>query len=48
VKYIVESNNGEMIQRAVSEYRFLEHLLASGFQDSKGKYGGEMLFRLEF
>ena len=45
VKYVVESNNGEMIQRAVSEYRFMEHLLASGFQDSKGRYGGELLFR---
>jgi autotransporter translocation and assembly factor TamB len=48
VKYVVESKNGEMIQRAVSEYRFIEQLLASGFQDSKGKYGGELLFRLEF
>ena len=48
IKYEVESNNGEMVQRAISEYRFLEHLLASGFQDSKGDYGGELLFRVEF
>ncbi len=48
LKYEVESNNGEMIQRAVSEYRLMEHLLASGFQDNKGRYGGELLFRLEF
>jgi translocation and assembly module TamB len=48
VKYSVESEEGEMIQRAVSEYRFLEHVLASGFQDNKGKYGGELLYRLEF
>lgn len=48
VKYEVESGNEELVQRAVSEYRFLEHLLASGFQDSKGGYGGEMVFRLEF
>ena len=48
VKYEVESNNGEMIQRAISEYRFTEQLLASGFQDSKGRYGGELLFRFEF
>jgi translocation and assembly module TamB len=48
VKYVVESNNGEMIQRAVSEYRFMENVLASGFQDSKGRYGGELLFRMEF
>lgn len=48
IKYAVESTNGEMIQRAISEYRFLEQLLASGYQDSKGDYGGELLFRIEF
>jgi len=48
LKYAVESNNGEMVQRAISEYRFSEHVLASGFQDSKGDYGGELLFRIEF
>jgi autotransporter translocation and assembly factor TamB len=48
LKYAVESTNGEMIQRAISEYRFVEQLLASGYQDSKGDYGGELLFRIEF
>ena len=48
VKYGVETQNGEMIQRAISEYRFLEHILATGFQDSQGKYGGELLFRMDF
>jgi autotransporter translocation and assembly factor TamB len=48
IKYAVESTNGEMIQRAISEYRFVEQLLASGYQDSKGDYGGELLFRIEF
>ena len=48
VKYEVESGSDEMVQRAVSEYRFLEHFLASGFQDSLGGYGGELLFRIEF
>jgi autotransporter translocation and assembly factor TamB len=48
IKYAVESTNGEMIQRAISEYRFLEQLMASGYQDSKGDYGGELLFRIEF
>ncbi len=48
LKYEVESGDEELVQRAVSEYRFLEHLLASGFQDSTGKYGGELLFRIEF
>ena len=44
----MESGSAEMIQRAVSEYRFVEHLLASGFQDSQGGYGGELVFRIEF
>ncbi len=48
VKYQVESADGEMVQRAVSEYKLLEHLLMSGFQDSKGVFGGELQFRLEF
>jgi translocation and assembly module TamB len=48
IKYEVESGSEELIQRAVSEYRFVEHLLASGFQDSLGGYGGELLFRIEF
>jgi translocation and assembly module TamB len=48
IKYEVQSGSEELVQRAVSEYRFLEHLLASGFQDSLGGYGGELLFRIEF
>ena len=48
VKYEVASGSEEMVQRAVSEYRFLEHFLASGFQDNKGMAGGELLFRIEF
>nr|HOO89267.1 translocation/assembly module TamB domain-containing protein [Syntrophales bacterium] len=48
VKYAAETKDGEMIQRAVAEYKFLENILLSGFQDSKGIFGGELLFRLEF
>lgn len=48
VKYELETGESEMVQRAVSEYRFLENLLASGFQDSQGQYGAELLFRMEF
>jgi translocation and assembly module TamB len=48
IKYAVESGSGETIQRAISEYRLLEHVLASGFQDTAGVYGGELLFRFEF
>ncbi|MDD5722821.1 MAG: translocation/assembly module TamB domain-containing protein [Syntrophales bacterium] len=48
VKYAAETKDGEMIQRAIAEYQFLENILLNGFQDSKGVFGGELLFRLEF
>ena len=48
VKYAVESKDGEMIQKAIAEYKFLENILVNGFQDSKGIFGGELQFRLEF
>lgn len=48
VKYATEMEAGEMSQRAIAEYKFLEHILISGFQDSKGIFGGNLRFRLEF
>jgi translocation and assembly module TamB len=48
LKYAVESKEGEMSQRAIAEYKLLENILMSGFQDSEGMFGGELFFRLEF
>ena len=48
IKYALESKNGEMVQRAVSEYKLLENILVNGFQDNKGIFGGEVKLRLEF
>ncbi|MBN1930164.1 MAG: translocation/assembly module TamB domain-containing protein [Desulfobacterales bacterium] len=48
VKYGIESKDGEMVQRAIAEYKFLENILLSGFQDSRGIFGGALQFRLEF
>jgi autotransporter translocation and assembly factor TamB len=48
IKYELESDNVERVQRAVSEYRVLEHIVASGFQDTAGNYGGELIFRIQF
>jgi len=48
LKYAVESKEGEMSQRAIAEYKLLENILMSGFQDSQGMFGGELFFRLEF
>ena len=48
VKYDVESKNGEIIQRAITEYRLLQNLSVSGFQDNRGIFGGQLKFRMEF
>jgi len=48
LKVEMETGGGETVQRAISEYRLLQNLLASGFQDTKGGFGGKILYRLEF
>ena len=48
VKYAVETKDGETVQTAITEYKLLEHILMSGFQDSQGVYGSELAFRIEF
>jgi autotransporter translocation and assembly factor TamB len=48
IKYAVESKDGELTQRAIAEYKFLENILLSGFQDDTGIFGGALKFKLEF
>jgi len=48
IKYATEMEDGEISQRAIAEYKFLENILLYGFQDSKGIFGGDLRFRLEF
>ena len=48
LKYVVGSGRGGYHQRAVTEYKLIEHILLSGFQDIEGSYGGEIIFRIEF
>lgn len=48
VKYVTESKEGNIVERAVAEYRFLENILFSGSQDTEGVFGGEIKYRLEF
>jgi len=43
-KYTIESEEAEIVQRATAEYRILEDLLISGFQDTRGVNGGELRF----
>ena len=46
-KYTIESEDSEIIQRATAEYRILQDLSVSGFQDTRGVYGGELRFKWE-
>jgi translocation and assembly module TamB len=48
IKYTGEPKDGELTQRAIAEYKLLESILLSGYQDNKGLHGGEIFFRLEF
>jgi autotransporter translocation and assembly factor TamB len=48
VKYAIETKDGETTQRAITEYKLLEHILVSGFQDTAGVHGSELTFRIEF
>ncbi len=48
MKYELEYEEGENIQRGISEYRLLENFYLNGYQDTKGDFGCQMLFKLEF
>jgi len=48
VEYNVGSEDGEIVQEAVGEYKVFEGLLLRGFQNSRGAYGGEIQIRFEF
>ena len=47
-KYSVESEKGELTQKAIIEYKLLENILLQTFNDDKGNYGGELQLRWEF
>jgi translocation and assembly module TamB len=48
VKYGVDVRNGETVHRVTTDYKLLEQLLMSGYQDTGGNFGGELKYRLEF
>ncbi|MBW2603094.1 MAG: translocation/assembly module TamB domain-containing protein [Deltaproteobacteria bacterium] len=48
VKYGVQTKNAKVIQKVITEYKFLEKVLINTFQDTEGHYGGGIQFRLEF
>lgn len=48
IKYAVESDKKELVQRAIAEYKLWEHFLMQSSQDSKGAFDASLLYRLEF
>ncbi|WP_245569060.1 translocation/assembly module TamB domain-containing protein [Desulfobacter curvatus] len=48
VAYGIDVSSGETVHTVTTYYKLLEHLLLSSSQDTSGKLGGELKFRLEF
>ena len=48
IKYSIQNENGDIVQRAIAEYKLLEEVLLSIFQGNKGVFGGSAKYRLEF
>ncbi|MCG8553642.1 MAG: translocation/assembly module TamB domain-containing protein [Desulfobacterales bacterium] len=48
VAYGIDISSGETVHKVTTYYKLLEHLLLSSFQDTSGKLGGELKYRLEF
>ncbi|MBN2297230.1 MAG: translocation/assembly module TamB domain-containing protein, partial [Deltaproteobacteria bacterium] len=48
LKYAIESKNSEMSQRAIAEYKLFENIVLNGFQDTRGIFGADVQYRLEF
>ena len=48
LKYGTASEDGQMVQTTSAEYKMTDTMTATGFQNSQGKFGGELKYRLEF
>lgn len=48
LKYATETRKGLFIQQFISEYKLLDKLIVSGYQDSEAAYGASLTYRLEF
>jgi len=47
-KLSIESEKGELTQRAIVEYKIIENILLQTYNDTKGNFGGEVQFKWEF
>ncbi len=48
LKYGAEFKRGDSVQKVTSEYKMLEDLILSLFQDTEGNLGGAITYKLEF
>ena len=48
VKYLMETKDEETVQTNAAEYKILENIILKAFNDSKGDFGTEVTFKLEF
>jgi hypothetical protein len=48
IKYSVGTEDGDRVERTTAEYQLRQNILASGYRDNLGKYGGALRWRLEF
>lgn len=47
-RYSINTNNGNLTQQAIVEYKLLENILLKTFNDTEGKFGGEAQVHFEF
>ena len=48
IKYAAGTGADGMVQQVIAEYKLLENLLVNGYQGSKGTFGGQLRYRIEF
>lgn len=47
-KVSMEPEDGKTVLRYMPEYKIFDNILVSAFRDTRGKFGGELVFRIEF
>lgn len=48
VKYLMETRDEETVHTNAAEYKILENVMLKAFNDSKGDFGTELTYKLEF
>ena len=48
LKYSAQTENGEVVQQTIAEYKAIGNILLNVFQGNQGNYGGTVKYRLEF